>query len=63
MADLTLDEYRDVPEDELRRILKVEARKMFGSDSSENNFEEIFTTLYIGRVTHKGWSKETRIHL
>ena len=55
MTDLTLNEYRDVPEDELRKILKEEARKMFGSDSSENNFEETFTTLCTRQVTHEDY--------
>ena len=30
MADLTLYEYRDIPEDELEKIFQKETRKMFG---------------------------------
>jgi hypothetical protein len=31
MADLTLHEYRDLPEDELKDIFRLEVRKMFGT--------------------------------
>jgi hypothetical protein len=31
MADLTLDEYRDYPEDELQKIFQAEIREMYGT--------------------------------
>ncbi|MBN1849887.1 MAG: hypothetical protein JW932_15035 [Deltaproteobacteria bacterium] len=33
MADLTLNEYRDIPEDELQKIFQAETKKMFGIQS------------------------------
>ena len=40
MADLTLDEYRGVTEEELKRLLKEEARKIEGSDWLGNKGRE-----------------------
>ncbi len=40
MTDLTLDEFRGIPEGELKKILREEARKISGSDSYQNNVEE-----------------------
>jgi len=39
MADLTLDEFRGIPENELRQILREEARKIFGEQN--DLFQEI----------------------
>lgn len=38
MTDLTLEAYGDVSEEELRQILKEEARKICGPHAFENNF-------------------------
>lgn len=37
MADLTLYEYRDMPEDELEKIFQKETRKMFGVRTLEDD--------------------------
>lgn len=39
MTDLTLDQYKGMSEEELEKILKEEARKMFGSDWTDENCE------------------------
>jgi len=41
MADLTLDEFRGVPENELRQILRKESRKIFGEQN--DLFQEIIS--------------------
>ncbi len=40
MADLTLHEYSDIPEEELKKCLQLEAKKMFHSLSIENNLKD-----------------------
>lgn len=40
MTDLTLNDYRDIPKEELDRILKDEAMKMLGTDSVKGKIEE-----------------------
>ena len=37
MSDLTLDQFKGMSEEELAKILKEEARKMFGPDWTNEN--------------------------
>ena len=39
MTDLTLDEYRNWSEEELKRKMKAEALEIYGFDKSLNNIE------------------------
>jgi hypothetical protein len=47
MTDFTLDEYYGIPEEELGQILQAEARKMFNTDSLENDSEEVVNNFYL----------------
>jgi len=47
MTDFTLDHYYGMPEEELGQILQAEAKKMFNSDSLENDSEEVVNNLYL----------------
>jgi len=40
MPDLTLDEYRNIPEEKLRKILKEEAQRLFGSDRTDKRHKK-----------------------
>jgi len=46
MGDLTLNEYKGVSEEDLGKILRNEARKMFGSGSCETSFKESVDRLF-----------------
>ena len=50
MTDFTLDEYYGIPEEELRQILQAEAKKMFNSDSLENDSEEVVNFMIFGVI-------------
>ena len=41
MGDMTLNEYKDFPEEELRRILQAEREKMFGYDDIGQDTEGV----------------------
>ncbi|MBU2498039.1 MAG: hypothetical protein KKE57_03995 [Proteobacteria bacterium] len=46
MGDLTIHDYEDLTEEELRQALLEEKRKMFGSETSEDCFKDGPVTLY-----------------
>ena len=47
VADLTLDEYKDVSNEKLSRILKEEARIICGVDLPKDNFRKTTNDLYL----------------
>ena len=47
MTDCTLDQYYGIAKGELGQILQAEARKMFNSDSPENDSEVMVNNFYL----------------
>ena len=46
MADLTLNEYHDIPEDEVYRLLKIEVKKGFSGVTPEKNLKNSIKITY-----------------
>ena len=40
MTDLTLNEFRDIQKEDLKKVLEEEVRKMFGSDYKSHNIKK-----------------------
>jgi len=57
MTDLTLYEYRDLPEEELKRKLREEARLILGSDSCENRHVEPDHGIEPLSPAHRYWAR------
>jgi len=59
MADLTLQEYRDIPKDELQKIFQAETKKMFGIRSRRRNRKTRNKNTFVLRIKKAIHSAET----
>ena len=59
MTDLTLNEYRGIPEEELEKTLHEESGIIGGRDSSENYFKEPVSSLHLFALPLHYWAKFT----
>jgi len=59
MTDLTLNEYRGIPEEELKKILNEDAGIIRSCDSSEKYFHEPVSRLHLFALLLRYWAKFT----
>ena len=57
MADLTLNEYRDIPDEELKRILRCEARIIHGSDPIQDGTRKVATSFHLTSFAAGYWTR------